>query len=410
MDSSKKKNDVGSKPIDALLSNLSNISNSLPVEWIILIQFGKTRSSNYQWAFEAAKRLPNSTVKDDVIACGAKTIKEYILNKGLFENLIDCVYLWKHSDVRLYERHYDNVAVYHDFHAQISRDAGKYSIFTRNNARATIENLPLPIVYYPNGYGAFFCFSADVGSQIFFCECERQSIEGYLKTRPTIKNIYFDAPLDSNYFPEIVSEMSRKKPSDPLSLFRFQDGLCFRCNHKIPSFTYGSDKVSAFSKHFGWYVTQRFFELGLHPQTVSFDDSVGNSIRVNIENSVRADFGYRRKGESWTSETTLFYLVKGLYPDKDVIFHHRPKWLEGLELDIFIPALKLAFEYQGIQHYKPVEHFGGRTQFKKRIENDERKRILCQANGIKLIVVRYDDVLSERNVRAMISSSDQQTN
>ena len=45
----------------------------------------------------------------------------------------------------------------------------------------------------------------------------------------------------------------------------------------------------------------------------------------------------------------------------------------------------VAIECQGLQHYKPVELFGGEVQFKKQIELDRNKKELCEKNGIKII-------------------------
>ena len=38
-----------------------------------------------------------------------------------------------------------------------------------------------------------------------------------------------------------------------------------------------------------------------------------------------------------------------------------------LQLDIFFPALKLAFEYQGIQHYKDTKFFGPQKIYAERV-------------------------------------------
>jgi urease gamma subunit len=70
----------------------------------------------------------------------------------------------------------------------------------------------------------------------------------------------------------------------------------------------------------------------------------------------------------------------------------RPKWLVNeygnqMELDGFCRPLNLAFEYQGIQHYERVEFFQTKTQFKKRIEDDKRKQVLCEEHEIVLILV-----------------------
>lgn len=66
----------------------------------------------------------------------------------------------------------------------------------------------------------------------------------------------------------------------------------------------------------------------------------------------------------------------------------RPSWLKGLELDGYNESLKLAFEYQGIQHeeFHPHFHRHGKT-FEKQVERDKRKKDLCDSLNIKLIII-----------------------
>jgi len=47
-------------------------------------------------------------------------------------------------------------------------------------------------------------------------------------------------------------------------------------------------------------------------------------------------------------------------------------------------------ECQGIQHYKPVELFGGEKQFEIQQLHDELKREYAKNHGIKLIEIKYD--------------------
>ena len=69
----------------------------------------------------------------------------------------------------------------------------------------------------------------------------------------------------------------------------------------------------------------------------------------------------------------------------DYIFHYHPDFLNGLELDFYIPDIKLGIECQGIQHYSPVEFFGGEDGFEKTMLHDKSKKELCNINGVKLI-------------------------
>lgn len=71
-------------------------------------------------------------------------------------------------------------------------------------------------------------------------------------------------------------------------------------------------------------------------------------------------------------------------------------WLGLQHLDFYITDLNIAIECQGRQHYEPVAYFGGQETFERIIECDQRKRQLCEKNGVKLFYIRYDDDVEER--------------
>ena len=48
-------------------------------------------------------------------------------------------------------------------------------------------------------------------------------------------------------------------------------------------------------------------------------------------------------------------------------------------------------EYQGIQHYKPKEKFGGMSGLRKQQFNDMKKREYCRKHNLKLIAIPYTD-------------------
>ena len=94
----------------------------------------------------------------------------------------------------------------------------------------------------------------------------------------------------------------------------------------------------------------------------------------------------------WIHETQLADLVKARYPD--AIREFSPFWLSGLRLDIYVPSLRVAFEYQGEQHYEPMKMYGGGEGLLGRQRLDQRKRELCAANGVTLIEWKYTKPIS----------------
>ncbi len=118
-----------------------------------------------------------------------------------------------------------------------------------------------------------------------------------------------------------------------------------------------------------------------------------------IENKRRKKLGLPLVGEGWTSEGELLNYITNLFPNYEITFHNRSWSTTKLELDIYIPELKLAFEYNGLQHYEWIEFFHPNIlEFEYMKYNDRIKKKLCKMLGITLIRIKYNENLSEQLV------------
>lgn len=103
----------------------------------------------------------------------------------------------------------------------------------------------------------------------------------------------------------------------------------------------------------------------------------------------------------WKHELTLFHTIRKRYPD--TLYQYRPEWLGRQSLDMYIPSIKTAIEYQGIQHYHPVSFFGGEEALAKRKELDQTKKALCEANAVTLIEWSYDLSPTDHNLQELLA-------
>ncbi len=307
------------------------------------------------------------------------------------------------------------------------------------------ENLPFPIVLYPGFYGAFFGFKERADSPIILCSCAKEAIENYLKFRLS-GIIQFNSNsvkkfiLNPMYFPISLVQnlMKQGAPNnyEVINYLEFENKLCHECNGVVPKYRYCVKMYGgAFKQNFGWYINKQACEFGVEPilnciipeicpqeilELIILDPidtrkkyqklKETNFIKANklwkefqkqnrrvwniIENEVRQKFGHRKVGEAWTSETILYYIIRSLFPDMTILRHYRPDFLQGLELDIFIKELNIGIEYQGIQHFKPVDHWGGIEALKKLKVRDKKKTEICCFLGLSLVYFKYNEGLS----------------
>ena len=121
-----------------------------------------------------------------------------------------------------------------------------------------------------------------------------------------------------------------------------------------------------------------------------------------MEARYRSEAGLPALGEGWFSETHLAHLFAEALPGVEVVREARLDWLVGQRLDIYIPSLALAIEYQGIQHYEPIGLFGGEVGLARRQAMDARRKEACIRAGVRLVEWRYDEPISKDVVAARL--------
>ena len=316
----------------------------------------------------------------------------------------------------------------------------------------TKENLPLRYVHFPGFYGGFFGFSSEINSKIYLCECSKPALENYLifSSKNKIKNYYPEKEfiLSSNDFPlnfvKHMMECTDGSIDEILGNIEYKNEICHQCNKAVPSYKYCAEMYGGlFKQTYGWYIKRKAYEIGIDPlQHIPISENIPDEIfdvtnidptkyfserkkildnnfegirefdllwqkqkrKINnlIENEVRSLFSFKAIGDAWTGETTVYNIILRIFPKQKIIRHFRPKFLEYLELDIYLPALKFGIEYQGQQHYMPIKHWGGKEALVKLKERDQRK--LCKINGIKVLYIKYNESLTEKYINNRVQA------
>jgi hypothetical protein len=112
------------------------------------------------------------------------------------------------------------------------------------------------------------------------------------------------------------------------------------------------------------------------------------SAMVAAEEAFRRERSIPEIGRGWVSEVALLDLVRTIWPS--AVHQWRPAFLGMQSVDIHVPELGLAIEYQGQQHYCPIAHFGGQEGLDLTRARDEKKRVLLARRGVRLLEWRFD--------------------
>ncbi len=211
-------------------------------------------------------------------------------------------------------------------------------------------------------------FYNKVNGEVYFCKCFEKAIKisAFSLRRPY--HIHIQKAFNNQSYKESICHMCLNTNSD-----------LFYC---IPM--YGS----AFKVRYGAYIKKTAIENGIDER--------------DAENIIREKKGVAKIGEKWISETLLFNYIEVLFSPHTIKREASPPWLGKQRLDVYIESLMLGIEYQGEQHFKAIDLFGGQDGLKRTKERDREKLERCKANKINLVYFTYKDDLSEELITSRL--------
>ena len=181
--------------------------------------------------------------------------------------------------------------------------------------------------------------------------------------------------------------------------FVTNNASCFECNGNQPwSERYDEFKEKCEKREYKLVTNKEEWEVGTTEKCQKFKPKMickeghvvsGTSIDSFVTNNVGCPICSNSR-----TEKLVFEYMKSIFPQFEIINNHRPDWLRynrNLELDIYLPELKLAIEVNGVQHYKYTPYFHDNEEdFVKQEERDEFKKKRCEEENIKMISIHYE--------------------
>lgn len=102
------------------------------------------------------------------------------------------------------------------------------------------------------------------------------------------------------------------------------------------------------------------------------------------------------------NQNKLYELLKNKFSNEEILWEYSPEWLGKQRFDISIPKYNIAVEYNGRQHYVPVEKFGGKVGFEKTKQRDIIKKDKCKLHNWTIFDIKYD--YTEYDYKLLVSS------
>lgn len=113
------------------------------------------------------------------------------------------------------------------------------------------------------------------------------------------------------------------------------------------------------------------------------------------------------KAEMNVYENRLFYFLKTIFNENDIVRQYRSDWLSNNKsLDFYIPKYNIAIEHQGSQHFYPVEFLGGIAKHERCVNLDKEKYEECKKNGITLLYFTYEIKKVENYIGTVYADED----
>lgn len=139
--------------------------------------------------------------------------------------------------------------------------------------------------------------------------------------------------------------------------------------------------IKSFREYKKWHVRTKQVDLPSNPQR-TYKEWVSYVDFFNIDPKSIMSSGEKRVLK-YLEKNNIEYVQEKTFPDCEN--------KKELRFDFYLPYYNMIIEFDGLQHHKPVDFFGGDVGMENLKKHDEIKNNYCSQNNIKILRLDYND-------------------
>jgi very-short-patch-repair endonuclease len=139
--------------------------------------------------------------------------------------------------------------------------------------------------------------------------------------------------------------------------------------------------IGSLQEYYDFVISEKIDFLPLSP--ISYYKGDYKSVSDFLSNNNSISYGERK---------ILKYLESNNIEYKHQFKFDECKNVNKLIFDFYVPSLNTIIEFDGRQHFEPIEFFGGLEDFEKLKVRDSIKNDFCEKNKINLLRISYEDI------------------
>lgn len=146
----------------------------------------------------------------------------------------------------------------------------------------------------------------------------------------------------------------------------------------------------------------------INPYIESCEEYKGSKVKINFK-CLRCGKTFRMQpraalegeGCPWCNRSKGENSIEDFLNEKNIKFFPQYSFKDCknqrvLRFDFYLPDFNLCIEYDGKQHYLPIEYFGGIEKFEELKKRDIIKEEYCQNMNINFLRIKYDEDIREK--------------
>lgn len=181
-----------------------------------------------------------------------------------------------------------------------------------------------------------------------------------------------------------------------VNCYNLKDGRSTNCGCKRKISVGDLNRKDIIGKKFGKLTVIKKIGVNNNKKTIYLCDcDCGNSIEVVAQSLISehtTSCGCIKSFGNYSINSILKESGVDYKMEYHVDLSKMPQYnVSRLSFDAFLPEYNVAIEYDGEQHFKSIEFFGGEEGLRRTIERDEIKNRYCKDNNIILYRISYKD-------------------